>query len=136
VLLKQVEQAGFLGKKNRQGFYQYPEGDKPTINSAINETLPRMQRKAGPADWHRLIMLMVAEASRCLADKVVATAADIDTGMVFGTGFPPFRGGLCRWADQLPLNERQSAVMDLAKMYGERFDFSIGYQETLKFYST
>ena len=136
VLLKQVEQAGFLGKKNRQGFYQYPEGDKPTINSAINETLPRMQRKAGPADWHRLIMLMVAEASRCLADKVVATAADIDTGMVFGTGFPPFRGGLCRWADQLPLSERQSAVINLAKIHGERFEFSIGYQETLRFYST
>ena len=41
--------------------------------------------------------------------------------MIFGTGFPPFRGGLCRWADQLPKQERSTAVEQLPKAFGDRF---------------
>ena len=41
---------------------------------------------------------MIAEAKRCLEEKVVASEDDIDTGMIFGTGFPPFRGGLVKYA--------------------------------------
>jgi len=79
-------------------------------------------------------MLMVAKATRCLEDKMVASAADIDSAMIFGTGFPPFRGGLCRWADQMPLRVRLAATEELGKTFGERFRFSDAYRECLLFY--
>jgi 3-hydroxyacyl-CoA dehydrogenase/enoyl-CoA hydratase/3-hydroxybutyryl-CoA epimerase len=46
----------------------------------------------------RLMAVMIAEAKRCLEENVVASEDDVDVGMVFGTGFPPFRGGLVKWA--------------------------------------
>jgi len=47
--------------------------------------------------------------------------------MIFGTGFPPFRGGLCRWADQMPFRVRLAATEELGKTFGERFRFSDAY---------
>jgi len=41
---------------------------------------------------------MIAEAKRCFNEQVVETEDDIDAGMIFGTGFPPFRGGLVKYA--------------------------------------
>ena len=44
---------------------------------------------------------MVLEATRILEEKVVRDARDVDLGLIFGTGFPPFKGGLLYWADTL-----------------------------------
>ena len=49
----------------------------------------------------RLVLAMVNEAARTLADGIAASAADVDLAMIMGTGFPPFRGGLLRYADDL-----------------------------------
>ena len=49
----------------------------------------------------RLIYVMINEASRCLEEGVVDSASTIDVGMIYGTGFPPFRGGLLRYADSV-----------------------------------
>ena len=46
-----------------------------------------------------MILPMVNEAARCLAERIVDGPGALDLAMVFGIGFPPFRGGLCRWAD-------------------------------------
>ena len=69
-----------------------------------------------------MMYLMVNEAARCLDEKVVASPFDIDTGMVFGIGFPPFRGGLCRWADSVGNDRIAESLMKLAAQYGERFE--------------
>jgi 3-hydroxyacyl-CoA dehydrogenase len=47
----------------------------------------------------RCLLPMVNEAARCLEEGLVTRPLDVDLGMVMGTGFPPFRGGLLRWAD-------------------------------------
>ena len=47
----------------------------------------------------RMVLLMVNEAARCIEEKVVAEPADVDFGMIMGTGFAPFRGGPLRYAD-------------------------------------
>ena len=49
----------------------------------------------------RLFLSMLLEATRVLEEGIVATAQDVDLALIFGTGFPPFRGGLCFWADQI-----------------------------------
>jgi 3-hydroxyacyl-CoA dehydrogenase len=46
----------------------------------------------------RLMNVMVAEAKAVVRDGVVASEEDVDVAMIFGTGFPPVRGGLVKWA--------------------------------------
>jgi 3-hydroxyacyl-CoA dehydrogenase/enoyl-CoA hydratase/3-hydroxybutyryl-CoA epimerase len=67
-----------------------------------------------------MVLPMVAEAARCLAEGVVASAADADLAMIFGTGFPPFRGGPCRWADGEGLDRLAEELDRLADRSGER----------------
>jgi 3-hydroxyacyl-CoA dehydrogenase len=51
----------------------------------------------------------------------VGSAAEIDLAMIFGTGFPPFRGGLCRWADHQGLHNVIASLERLESAVGERF---------------
>jgi 3-hydroxyacyl-CoA dehydrogenase len=65
---------------------------------------------------------MINEAARILEDGVVATPGDVDLGMIMGTGFPPFRGGLLRYADHVGV---QTIVHELTRYraeLGERFE--------------
>jgi len=84
-----VEQ-GRLGKKAGQGFYQYNKG-KPVMSKA------NVSSKEQQEITDRLITRIVDEAKRCLDEGVVEDADLLDAGMVFGTGFAPFRGGVMKY---------------------------------------
>lgn len=92
---------GYYGKKTGKGFYVYGETKEP--NAEIKSLLGRKKFGAFNGDEYlkRMIYIMVNEAARCLEEGVVSEPADIDAGMIFGTGFPPFRGGLLRYADHV-----------------------------------
>ncbi len=121
VMRKAVE-SGLKGKKGGLGFYRYEKGHSKGPNlSAEGQLGLRKDRPATSEDLNRLLYLMVNEAGRCLEEKVVAAPEDVDTGMVFGTGFPPFRGGLCKWADSEGLPAIRRTLEGLAKSHGERF---------------
>ncbi|MGD9683195.1 MAG: 3-hydroxyacyl-CoA dehydrogenase family protein, partial [Candidatus Obscuribacterales bacterium] len=62
----------------------------------------------------RLILPMIDEAARCLEEKVVRKARDIDLAIIIGAGFPPFRGGLLRYADELGIDY---VVQGLERIY-------------------
>ena len=62
---------------------------------------PPTQTMSHEAIAQRLVYPIINEAARCLDEKVVATADDVDLAMVFGTGFAPFRGGPLRYADSV-----------------------------------
>jgi 3-hydroxyacyl-CoA dehydrogenase/enoyl-CoA hydratase/3-hydroxybutyryl-CoA epimerase len=68
-----------------------------------------------------MVLRMVDEAARCLEEGVVATAGELDLAMVFGTGFPPFRGGPCRWADHQGLGWTLETLERFAIAVGERY---------------
>jgi len=121
-LMKEASSSGLLGKKGGKGFYNYPAKGKPTPNLAIDGTL-RLKRAHAPDNlqFQRMLFLMINEAARCLEEQVVATPYDIDTGMVFGIGFPPFRGGLCRWADSVGVSHIAVELEGMADKHGERF---------------
>ena len=75
--------------------------------------LPRWVRVISDEDiLKRLIYTMINEASRCLDEKVANEAGAVDIGMIMGTGFPPFRAGLLRYADQVGLG---NIVEDLSR---------------------
>ena len=65
---------------------------------------------------------MVNEAARCLEEGVVADAGTLDLAMIFGTGFPPFRGGLLRYADTYGLAKIVSQLTALRAEKGARFE--------------
>ena len=69
----------------------------------------------------RMVLPMVNEAARCLEEEVVRSAAELDLALIFGTGFPPFRGGLCRWADQEGLGRIVATLERLESAVGDRF---------------
>lgn len=113
--------AGRLGKKNGKGMYLY-EGKraKRQLDPGVYEILG-VTPKAGSVSEQeiieRCILPMINEAARCLDEKVVSSAAEVDLGMIMGTGFPPFRGGLLRYADRLGAH----AIVERLKHYQERF---------------
>lgn len=101
-ILERLINAGWLGKKSGCGFYVH--GRKMVPNPALVGPWRKAAAAAtadelrGDAALH-LVLLMVAEAARCLEEKIVQSADDIDFAMVMGTGFAPFRGGPLRYAD-------------------------------------
>jgi 3-hydroxyacyl-CoA dehydrogenase/enoyl-CoA hydratase/3-hydroxybutyryl-CoA epimerase len=65
---------------------------------------------------------MVNEAAFCLEDGVVPGPGKLDLAMILGTGFPPFRGGLLKWADSIGLPRVRSLLEELTERFGSRFE--------------
>ncbi|WP_298135166.1 3-hydroxyacyl-CoA dehydrogenase NAD-binding domain-containing protein [Acidiferrobacter sp.] len=110
-LLARKVEAGLLGKKSGRGFYHYP---RP-------RTFVRARPPTDPAIGERLIMRLVNEAGRCLRHGIVAGPDMVDIGLVYGTGFAPFRGGPLGYAEALGAGEIASRLTELAERYGPRF---------------
>jgi 3-hydroxyacyl-CoA dehydrogenase / enoyl-CoA hydratase / 3-hydroxybutyryl-CoA epimerase len=114
-LSTKLYEAKLLGKKNGKGFYLYDEKGKVTgKNTEINKLLPKKIRKDEMEIQMRLFLPMVNEAAYIFADKIVDKASTVDIGMIYGTGFPPFRGGLCKWADQEGLDQISERLNNFA----------------------
>jgi len=106
-----------LGKKNGKGFYLYDEKGKVTgKNPDVAKILPSKKVKKDEMEIQmRLFLPMVNETAYIFADKIVDKASTVDVGMIYGTGFPPFRGGLCKWADQEGLERIGERLNNFAK---------------------
>ena len=61
---------------------------------------------------------MINEGARCLEDKIVDKASAIDIGMIFGTGFPPFLGGLLKYADTIGIPQVVARLEELSQKFG------------------
>lgn len=102
-------EAGRLGQKTGQGFYQYGLDKKgkqvKTSDPKAKEILaPVVQGALEISDEDiiaRMMIPMATELARCLQEGIVESAAEADMALVYGTGFPPFRGGVFRWIDSL-----------------------------------
>jgi 3-hydroxyacyl-CoA dehydrogenase/enoyl-CoA hydratase/3-hydroxybutyryl-CoA epimerase len=120
-ILRKMYEAKMLGRKSGGGFYKY-EGKEQTPS----ETLQKWRQDSGEnlaAEniTDRLTFLMVNEAARCLEEKVVATPEDADYGMILGTGFPAFRGGPLRYAENYGLKKLVTELDGLHAGAGEKF---------------
>ncbi len=106
----------FLGKKNSKGFYLYDEkGKQIGENPDVVPLLPAEKKKMSEIDIQlRLFLPMINEAAIILQEKIVNSASDVDLGLIFGIGFPPFRGGLLRYADSEGLDKILAALNNFA----------------------
>lgn len=116
-LSTKLYEAKLLGKKNNKGFFLYDEKGKSTgKNPEISKLLPAKKNHMDEMTIQmRLFLPMVNEAAYILADKICDKAATVDVGMIYGTGFPPFKGGLLRWADQEGLEQIVVRLNNFAK---------------------
>jgi 3-hydroxyacyl-CoA dehydrogenase/enoyl-CoA hydratase/3-hydroxybutyryl-CoA epimerase len=116
--------SGRLGRKSKKGFYRY-EGDKrvgpdPSAYADLGLSAPS-KHPSPPEIEARVLHPMVNEAALCLSEGIVSNAAKLDLALIFGIGFPPFRGGLLKWADSVGAQTIVASLEGLASARGPRF---------------
>jgi len=118
--LEDKMEVGKRGKKDGQGLYTWSEGkpQKPEVDKEY--IMP-------PDLQERMILPMVNEAIACLADGVVDDADLLDAGVIFGTGFAPFRGGPIQYVRTEGADKLKQRLEQLAKRYGDRFSPKHGW---------
>jgi 3-hydroxyacyl-CoA dehydrogenase/enoyl-CoA hydratase/3-hydroxybutyryl-CoA epimerase len=119
------QEDGRLGKKNGKGFYEYAKGKRKDPDESVYELIgvaPTVEDPDPRAIVDRMVLRMVDEAARCLAEDVVASPGELDLAMIMGAGFPPFRGGVCRYADQRGVTRIVETLERLAKQVGPRYE--------------
>ena len=101
------------GQKNGVGFYKYEQDKKGKTQKVVDEKTYELI-KPHVADTQefdadeiiaRMMIPMCTETVRCLEDNIVGSAAEADMAMIYGIGFPPFRGGPLRYIDSLGVKE-------------------------------
>lgn len=111
---------GRSGRKSGRGFYRYDGGQK-----RVDESVYRLldwQSRPQPAEdiADRCWLAMLNEAARAQAEGILTDPKAIDLAVIFGFGFPPFRGGILREADRRGLGWVVDRLDRLAERYGER----------------
>ena len=105
---------GKRGKKDGQGLYRW-ENDKP-----VKPEVPKDYQVPNDLE-DRLVLSLLNEAVSCLHDGVVADADLLDAGVIFGTGFAPFRGGPITYIRSVGAVPLKARLEQLAARYGSRF---------------
>jgi 3-hydroxyacyl-CoA dehydrogenase/enoyl-CoA hydratase/3-hydroxybutyryl-CoA epimerase len=122
--LEKLVSVGRLGRKAKKGFYFYEKdkrgGPDQAVYGELGLSSPSKNLSSSEIQ-ERLVLPMVNEAAYCLSDGIVASPAKLDLAMIFGTGFPPFRGGLCAYADALGAKTVVEGLERLAREKSGRF---------------
>ncbi|UCC14959.1 MAG: enoyl-CoA hydratase/isomerase family protein [Gammaproteobacteria bacterium] len=118
-LSRMVEQKK-LGRKTGQGFYEWKNG-KP-VKEKSDQSVP-------PGLEDRLLLPMVDEAVSVYRDRVVDDLDLLDSGVIFGTGFAPFRGGPVNYARHRGIDDVTATLEQLRQRLGDRFQPDEGWKE-------
>lgn len=112
------------GKKNGRGVYQWENGKKQDPDSDVYDLVGVEDPSAADprSVVERMVLLMINEAALILEEGIAASPGDIDLAMIMGTGFPPFRGGLLRYADHRGLSWVVARMNELKEKHGRRFE--------------
>lgn len=127
-LLEKMYQAKQLGQKSGSGFYQYVKDKKGKLQkqpSAFIKTLLEEHKITSQtfddsSVIDRLMIPMINEVILCLDEKIIDSAEEADMGLIYGLGFPPFRGGAIRYLESVGINEyitRTQSYIELGISY-------------------
>jgi 3-hydroxyacyl-CoA dehydrogenase/enoyl-CoA hydratase/3-hydroxybutyryl-CoA epimerase/enoyl-CoA isomerase len=127
-----------LGQKNGKGFYDYvpDKRGKPqkTVSEETYQLLAPHVAERREFDKQeiidRMMLPMATELARCLEEGIVGSAAEADLAMLYGVGFPPFRGGVFRWVDTVGLPYLAEASKKYAHL-GKLYELTDGMQAML-----
>jgi 3-hydroxyacyl-CoA dehydrogenase/enoyl-CoA hydratase/3-hydroxybutyryl-CoA epimerase/enoyl-CoA isomerase len=126
------------GQKNDRGFYEYvpDKRGKPqkTLNEEVYALLAPVTAERQEFEREdiiaRMMLPMAIELARCVEEGIVETPAEADLALVYGVGFPPFRGGLFRWMDTVGLAHIAEASGKFAHL-GKAYEMTERMQEML-----
>lgn len=118
-----------LGQKNGKGYYAYVPDKKgkpkKTVDPVVADLIKGVaapRKEFTPEEVvARCMVPMVNEVARCLEEKIVASPQEADVALLFGIGFPVFRGGICRYVDQMGA-AKFVALADQYKSLGKLYD--------------
>ena len=119
---------GRLGQKNALGYYKYEKSQRGrALKMPDPEVIQLLESIGGPAKdiepqdiIDRLLLPLAMEMAHCLEEGIVASATEADMALIWGIGFPAFRGGICRWMDEQGLDsicQRGEAYLTLGELY-------------------
>ncbi|MEN8133908.1 MAG: 3-hydroxyacyl-CoA dehydrogenase NAD-binding domain-containing protein [Thermodesulfobacteriota bacterium] len=125
-ILTRMMESGRLGQKSGKGFYDYSNSKPATVDPEIYPLLKLTSDGDNRLDEQeiidRLIMSMINEAVYCLEEGVVNEAQAVDLAMIFGAGFPPYTGGLIRYADKVGSKMIVKRLDGFVSAIGQRFE--------------
>ncbi len=113
--LKSLVSQGQLGRKSGKGIYAYRKGKPVRQKARGGDVYPRDEIR------DRLMLRLINESVACLRERIVADADLLDAGMIFGTGFAPFRGGPLHYVKDKGKQAIEERLTTLAGRFGPRF---------------
>lgn len=128
-----VEDLGRFGKKNKKGFYEYPEVGKKYLWEGLAEYFPVSKNQPDVEEVKkRLLYRQVVESIRCIDEGVLMTKLDGNIGSILAWGFPPYAGGTLNFAGFVGTETFLNEVERLANTYGERFRLNEKQKELVR----
>ncbi len=123
VVNRMVNEKGRTGKKEKKGFYEYPEEGKKYLWPGLKDMFPLREEQYSQEEIiDRILFAQVIETIRCYQEKVLTSVAAANIGSIFGWGFPPFKGGTLQFVNDYGVPEFLARSRELAEKYGERFE--------------
>jgi 3-hydroxyacyl-CoA dehydrogenase / enoyl-CoA hydratase / 3-hydroxybutyryl-CoA epimerase len=111
------------GKKEKRGFYDYPEGQPKRLWRELGEHFGRTEQALSQEEMvERLLFVQANESAKCFAEGVVQSVADANIGSIFGWGFAPFHGGTLQFINAYGLARFVARSRELAARFGARFE--------------
>ncbi|WP_210497045.1 FAD-dependent oxidoreductase [Microvirga antarctica] len=124
LLTRLVDGEGRLGRKNRKGFYDYPEGGPKRLWPGLAALQPTHQ-EAERVDMQdlkrRLLVTQALEAARTVEEGVITDPREADVGSILGFGFAPYTGGALSYIDFMGARTFVDLCRDLQTRFGDRF---------------
>jgi 3-hydroxyacyl-CoA dehydrogenase/enoyl-CoA hydratase/carnithine racemase len=127
-LTELIYRSGCFGRKTGAGYFDY-SGDQPVPNPKVAKVIQSYLRdnKIAPREMPKgeiidaMLALGINEAALMIEEGICDRPPDMDLAMIYGTGFPPYRGGILRYADKWGLKKVYQKLVGLEKQYGPRF---------------
>jgi len=131
------------GQKNSKGFYNYEPDKKGKPQKVVTDESYELLRPhvADAKEFSeeeiiaRMMVPMATELARCLEENIVASPSEADMALVYGLGFPPFRGGVFRWIDDMGIQAFADMAEPLAKL-GSLYQLTAGMKDKLQLGAT
>ena len=126
-LTERIYQTGCYGRKTKAGWYDY-SGEKPVPNPTAMKVVEDYWKERGvtPKDISKqeivdfLLANGINEAAYMIQENICDRPQDMDLAMIYGTGFPPYRGGILRYADAWGIRNVYDYLLKMEKEIGPR----------------